>query len=320
MYVGLYLEALENGDFESVHMKFLENYIHIKSHVKSRIMASKPKFFFGEYFKNLFSLTGFEWFCVLSSVLIEFDRNYLLDFLKIDNNPDSKNLSYELLFKIYSLVKDSSDASDFSDIYFESKQKLESICFVEDSLKCDPCIFEAIISNISENIGYSGMKQRGADAESEALIVHEELSSKLFDFLKNIDKEPMCINISGIKGVGKKTIVRRACDMLGKDLIEVDFNYFSTESKESLSKLVSIFRLALITDSYLCFHNFEAVEDSKNSLYKKFIFKKASNFSQVVFVLSNSEKYVYMTELNVPVINFLECGKKNYLNLRKIKI
>ena len=304
MYVGLYLEALENGDFESVHMKFLENYIHIKSHVKSRIMASKPKFFFGEYFKNLFSLTGFEWFCVLSSVLIEFDRNYLLDFLKIDNNPDSKNLSYELLFKIYSLVKDSSDASDFSDIYFESKQKLESICFVEDSLKCDPCIFEAIISNISENIGYSGMKQRGADAKSEALIVHEELSSKLFDFLKNIDEEPMCINISGIKGVGKKTIVRRACDMLGKDLIEVDFNYFSTESKESLSKLVSIFRLALITDSYLCFYNFEAVEDSKNSLYKKFIFKKASNFSQVVFVLSNSEKYVYMTELNVPVINF----------------
>ena len=35
---------------------------------------------------------------------VEFDRKYLLEFLEIDNNPTGKNLSYELLFKIYFLA------------------------------------------------------------------------------------------------------------------------------------------------------------------------------------------------------------------------
>ena len=54
MYLQLYKEAIKNDDFEAAQTKFLRNYIHIKTHLKSRIKASKPKFFFGEYFKNLF--------------------------------------------------------------------------------------------------------------------------------------------------------------------------------------------------------------------------------------------------------------------------
>ena len=304
MYLQLYLEAVENDDFELARDKFLRNYINIKIHLKSRIKASKPKFFFGEYFKNLFSLTQFEWFCVLSSVLIEFDEKYLLEFSKVDSNPDKKNLSYESLFKVFFLVKDLSERDDFSDIYFKSKYKLESVCFMENSLRCDPYIFEAFITNISKDLGCGGMEQRGADNDSQALAIHEELSSKLFDFLKDIDEESLCVNINGIKGIGKKTVVRRACDMLKKDLIEVDFTYFATESKENVSKLISIFRLALVTDSYLCFYNFEVVNELKDSLYKRFIFKKAFNFSRIVFVLLNSERYVYMNEINRPSINF----------------
>lgn len=304
MYLQLYKEAIKNDDFEAAQTKFLRNYIHIKTHLKSRIKASKPKFFFGKYFKNLFSLTDFEWFCVLSSVLIEFDRKYLLEFLEIDNNPTGKNLSYELLFKIYFLVKDPSEAKEFSEDYFESKDKLESICFVDDSVKCDPFIFEAIISNISKDVECTGMQQRSVQDESQALTVHEDLSLKIFDFLKDVDGISMCVNISGVKGIGKKTVVRRVCDMLKKDLIEVDFAYFSAGSKENISTLISIFRLATITDSYLCFYNFESLEELKEPLYKKFIFKKAFNFSQFVFILSNSEKDVYMPEINRPVINF----------------
>lgn len=304
MYLQLYLEAVENDDFELARDKFLRNYINIKIYLKSRIKASKPKFFFGEYFKNLFSLTQFEWFCVLSSVLIEFDEKYLLEFSKVDSSPDKKNLSYESLFKVFFLVKDLSERDDFSDIYFKSKYKLESVCFMENSLRCDPYIFEAFITNISKDLGCGGMEQRGADNDSQALAIHEELSSKLFNFLKDIDEESLCVNINGIKGIGKKTVVRRACDMLKKDLIEVDFTYFAAESKENVSKLISIFRLALVTDSYLCFYNFEVVNELKDSLYKRFIFKKAFNFSGVVFVLLNSERYVYMNEINRPSINF----------------
>lgn len=304
MYLQLYLEAVENDDFELARDKFLRNYINIKIHLKSRIKASKPKFFFGEYFKNLFSLTQFEWFCVLSSVLIEFDEKYLLEFSKVDSNPDKKNISYESLFKVFFLVKDLSERDDFSDIYFKSKYKLESVCFMENSLRCDPYIFEAFITNISKDLECGGMNQRGAEYDSSALTVHEELSSKLFDFLKDIDEESLCVNINGIKGIGKKTVVRRACDMLKKDLIEVDFTYFATDSKENISKLISIFRLALVTDSYLCFYNFEVVNELKDSLYKRFIFKKAFNFSGIVFVLLNSERYVYISEINRPSINF----------------
>ena len=304
MYLQLYLEGIENNDFELARDKFFRNYINVKIHLESRLKASQPKFFFGEYFKNLFSLTPFEWFCFLSSVLSEFDEKYLSEFSKVDSNSDKKSLSYESLFKVFFLVEDLSERDDFSDIYFKSKYKLESICFVEDSLKCDTYILEAFITNISKDINCAGMQQRGAEDDSRALTVHEELSSEIFNFLEDIEDESLCVNISGIKGVGKKTVVRRICDMLKKDLIEVDFTYFATDSKENIAKLISIFRLALITDSYLCFYNFEAVDESKGSLYKKFIFKKAFNFSQVVFVLSNSEKNVYMNEINRPLINF----------------
>lgn len=303
VFLGFYLEAVQKEDFEDTKYEFLKNYAQTKFYLKHRVRLSKPKFFFGEYFKNTFMLMDFEWFCVMCSVLTQFDEKYFFEFSKIGNKPDSKSLSYDVLFKIYFFVKDVSEIDNFSDIYFSTKSKLNSLCFIDDSLRCDPCIFEAIVSNMSEEIEYAGVNQRVPELDSQDLVVHEGSALKLFDFLKSIKQKEICINISGTKGIGKKTVVRRTCDMLEKDLIEIDFSYFCTNSKENIISLTSIFRLALITNSYLCFYNFETLNEKENPLYKKFIFKKAFNFAEVVFFLSNSDKPVYMTGAEHAVLN-----------------
>ena len=303
MILDCYLEAMEKNNFKSIKKTFLESCILAKTHIESRIKASAPKFLFGEYLKNLFSFNKFEWFCFLSSVLVQFDKKYLYKFLKVSSDADSNGLSYELLIKIYFFIEDDFKMSEFSDIYFNAKNKLEAVCFEDDSLICDSYIFEAMMTNISKDINRVGVRQTDPNEDEEPLVVHEEFSEKLFNFLNNIQKDTMGVNITGIKGIGKKTIVRRACDRLKKGLVEVDLSYFSEGSKENISELNSIFRMSLITDSYICFYNFEVLDKSHDFFYRKFIFKKAFNFSQVVFFLSNSEKSIYLKEFDCPLIN-----------------
>ena len=327
MLLNHYLCAKENDDFSSLKNIALDEFDEASFFTKSRLNLNDDKFFPGKYVKEIYSLSELEWFCLLISILTKLDKKYLKMFLKIESE---ENLSYSAVLKLYFFVSDISEISDYYCIYTSIFEKMNSLCFDDSTLNIDECLFENIMSNAERDIDIPGVNLR-LPQRFEPLLIRENTAQKMCDFFKKSEVgETVYYYIHGEEGIGKKTLVKRACDILEKGLIYIDLKQITSQNgSEVLKLIVSAYREALFNKSFILLDNFECVLKSEEAAenHVDFILSSASNFSKVVFVLANEnvnirksfEKFCFI-DLHLEGLTNEESFKIWSAKLSKIKL
>ena len=314
MLLSDYLKAKENGDLKSMKKESLKKYADAYKFIDSRAYSGKNNFFVGEYLKKVYTFSGIDWFCVLIGILIKLDNNYEKMLLEIEN---SKTLNYDTILKIYYFADNIFEIKNYSEVSATFYKKMDSLCFSGENLKIDSRIFENIVNNASSYQKVPGMFVRVPSKLKKPLTIRDSLARKItYHIEDSAVKKPLFFYIKGMNGIGKNTIINRACDILGKFLISVNFNNFPLSDSNAFSFIKSAYREALFEKGYICLKNFEKVIYQKNwdDSQIDYILQKSLNFSPVVFVLSDLqenegdilrhyfEKYnfvdIYLDELN----------------------
>ncbi len=289
MILNSYLEAHKDGTFDKNRASVLKNLDMADNFISSRLKASGEEFFTGEYLKKIYELNALEWFCVLVGVLIKLDKSCRELLLKIENG--NSGLSYNTVLKLYFFTPNTLDIKGYYKIFNSLTRRMNSLCFKDGELVIDERVFDNIISNSASSSQTSEMSVRLPEEKSEPLIIRENLVQKIFKFIKNFSKSnTKYFYITGLEGIGKKTIVQRVCDILEKSLVTIDFKHISLE--KSVSSVFSAYRETLFERGYICLQNFEKVSENNfaDDNYIDFILSSASNYSKVVFVLANKSQ------------------------------
>lgn len=258
--------------------------------IKSRLDASENKFFSYEYISKLFNLSILEKFCLMMGVLIKTDDRYK-DMLQ--NIEGEKTINYSLAIKIYYFVENISDIDHFYSIQNELQEKMNSLFFNGNLCNLDNYIFEIITKN-SKLISNknSGIIIKTPENISKP-IIRKDFAIRICEYLKETTKNHTAYYyISGCEGIGKKYIVKCACDILNKNIVYFDLEEYVSQNKQKFADaIMSAYRTALINQAYICLENFQSLikADFMNQKYIEFILNLASNFSKAVFVLSSEE-------------------------------
>ncbi len=288
--IRCYLEAKETGFTPENRKEALSSYYKACMFIRSRTLVSSGMFFAGERIKKMYSLGILDWFCVLVGVLIALDEKYKKIFLEIQSG---QKLSYESVLKLYYFTDNIFEIKDYTKICTSLTTKMNDLCFSGEDLKIDSRVFENIINNAGSDQRVPGMFIRIPDKDSKKLIIRENLALKIKEYIKNYtQKKPTFFYIKGVEGIGKNTIVCRVCDILGKVLIYIDFKRLMSFSAEAAYSFInSAYREALFEEGYICFKNFEKIVGEKtwDEAHINHIFRKALNFSPIVFIISDTK-------------------------------
>lgn len=314
MLLNDYLEAKEDGKLKSMKNKCFKKYTKAYKYIHSRVIASGTYFLAGEYLKRAYKFNNIDWFCVLVGVLIKLDNKYEKLFLKIENN---EKLTYDSVLKLYYFTDSIFDINNYSKVCMDLSQKMVSLCFSGENLKIDSRIFENIVNNAGSDQKVPGMRVQVPTKLKRPLVIREDLARKITDHIEDsLIKMPIFFYLKGMKGIGKKTIAGRVCDILDKSLIFVNFDDLPLSAGNVLSFVDSAYREALFEKGYICLQNLETVISKNvwNERQMDYVFRKALNFAPIVFVLSDAqegeediirpylEKYrfidIYLDELN----------------------
>ena len=181
----------------------------------------------------------------------------------------------------------------FRSIQNDLQKKMNSLFFNGNISNLDNYIFECITKNsklvLNKN---TGITIKTPDNISKP-IIREDFALRICDYLKETTKNHTAYYyISGCEGIGKKYIVKCACDILNKNIVYFDFKEYVSENKQKFADaIISAYRIALVNQAYICLENFQDLikADFMNQRYVEFILNLASNFSKAVFVLSSEE-------------------------------
>lgn len=291
MLLSDYINAKESGKIQEKKEEAREKYFKACLMARSRVLCDKKNFFAGEYLKKVYKLELLDWFCVLVGVLIKLDEKYEKELYKIN---DTQAITYESVLKLYYFTDNILEIEDYSNIYANLLQKMNSLCFSGKNLKIDPKIFENIVNNARSERSIPGVAVRMPEKDAPALVIRENLAQKINLYIKDVAKPSAAtyFYIKGMEGIGKKTLAERVCNIMGKSLISLDFNDLPVSESEVFSIINSAYREALFEKGYICIKNLEKVISEKiwKDSHIDYIFKKASNFSPVVFILNNIQE------------------------------
>ncbi len=286
-----YLGAKLHGNLKELRNESLEKYYEACIFARARTLCDENRFFTGEYLKKVYKLELLDWFCVLIGVLIKLDQKYAKMFMQID---DSGQITYDSVLKLYYFTDNIFEIEDYSKIYANLSGKMNSLCFSGENLKIDQRIFENIVNNARSDWKIPGTFVRVPVKDAKPLVIREDLAKKITRYIQkmSISKKSILFYIKGAEGIGKNTIVQRVCDILKKALVSIDFDELPIASGEAFSFINSAYREALFEKGHICIKNFEKVIKDKvwNDGHIDYIFRRASNFSPVVFVLSNTKE------------------------------
>lgn len=284
--LNLYLKALNCSDFEKSKLEALEEIEYINNFIQCRKKVSKNKIFAGEYFKKICGFSEIEYFILMCFILIKSDNKYLSDFLKIEN---MSKITYSAVIKLYFFEKDIFLIKNYYSLCSDVSSKMNLHCFNDENLDLDDGVFLNIVTNACKELNFSESNLYFPSDENSSLIIREDKALKLSDFLKKSEGKNR-IFIYGCEGIGKKTIVKRVCDILSKSVMFIDLSFYS--GKNFIEDLLSICREAFFNRSFICFDNINRInkEDFGNCLSK--IISVSSNFSDVIFFLSSEKVYI----------------------------
>lgn len=285
-----YLKAKESGNFKSKKKEALGKYAEAYKFICLRVHADEDSFFAGEYLKKSYRLEPLDWFCVLIGVLIKLDKEYERKFFEIEN---AQKLTYDGVLKLYYFTDNIFEIDDYPNIYTKFSQKMNSLCFSGENLKIDSRIFENIVDNARADQKVPGMFVRVPKRDKKPLVIREDLAQKIRNHIRDWSvKKPIYFYIKGMEGIGKTTIAQRVCDILRKALITVNFNNLQSGVENVFSFVDSAYREALFERGYICLENLKNVilQKTWNESSIDYVLRKASNFSPVIFVMSDMQE------------------------------
>ena len=288
LLLDYYLEASKKKNFESLEHDALNTVARANFYIKSRLECSKDNFFAGKYIKETFVFSDLEWFCLMVALIKRFNLLQLKKYSDILGG-DSLEFTYEDLIKIYFFKKEIYHVENFYDVLVCLKEKLSSLCFKDFSLEIDDYVFNSIVGNSIDNFDKKNFSYFNSDFEKE-LIIREDLAQKFADFSNDFSgNENILYFLHGEKGIGKKILARRSCEILKKGLLEVDLAGFKGMNKGNYNDLMSAMRFALCNKLYISFCGCDKFEKEAQDYYKHFILNVATKYSKIVFVISENK-------------------------------
>ncbi|MDR1240870.1 MAG: ATP-binding protein [Oscillospiraceae bacterium] len=273
-------EAKKNENKTKAIKKFEEKDRNLRIKI-----TSEDKFFSAEYIKNVYNLNFIEWVCFLISITKEALNYY-------EFNIDSVEM-----------------ASDIYSIDYQTKKNLEhkmiSLCF-DKKRKIDARIFDFVMSNGNSECDFKEIKVFFPNSEN-LQTERENYAVKISNICKKTKKN-IYFFISGEKGIGKKTLVKRSSNICESGLVIVDLAKCEESENDFGEIMTAAFREVIILKGFLCFENFDSLK--KNSFLRyNFIFDNSKNFTNITFFLSQT---VISSEIENESIELL------YIKLKKL--
>ena len=261
--------------------------------VNSRVKETESDEFFAlQYIATLYKLTDLEYFCLILSLMTEFDDKYEEMFAYLQGGEDAGKSVYDLALRLYYFVADINDIEDVYTIRDELEGKMSDLCFEYQTTKLDKRLVSFIMHSGKKQISISGVDCY-IPIEDKPLPVMEDIAERFCNIINNRDEiESIYFHLWGVEGIGKKTLVKRFSEILNVSVIMVDMSqFYMLEEKVFYNTLLTICREVIINQGFVCFYNFDIFnqEDCPNKRYENLVLDMVQRFTNVIFVLSKEE-------------------------------
>ena len=300
-----YLKCQANNELDEYKDKVLKTFYNIELIMGKKIKLTENNVFFASrYVKEIFKLNRIEWFSLILAMMANADAEYLNLMLKVEK---SNILTYNAILKVYFFVSDITQIKDYYNILSSLSEKMDLFCFMHGRPEIDKRLFENIMSNSESNINISGLNMYiPLNDEYKNLIIREDISKSIVNFLKNSKiSDKNYFYIHGEKGIGKRTIVRRVCSLRNKGVIEIDLERLREDETSFTDYVLMGCREAFFIKGYIYIFNIDKIlqKENKDLFYLKFAINTASQFSEVVFLVS--DKDINLVQ-KVPELKYIE--------------
>lgn len=303
MLLKIYKKLKKNNSFAKERKEYLAGFKLTNYEIDLRADDKKTGFIILRDTIKKFALNEFEEFVLICSIMVKIEKKFLQIFLKVSSE-DEKSLSYETLFKIFNLEKKISKVTDYYKIISTAKKNLESLCFNENSLEIDDTVFCIFMNNNFLKINLDGVKLILGSEYCSELVIHESVSQKLSRFI--VEKSDSVYGyLWGESGIGKSTIVRRAGGIMKKNILEVNLEHYSEVKEKNYAFIMSACRVALLSNSILCFINFDFIDNKQCCFYRNFVTSVCDKFSKTCIFISNTTKD-----------KFVDLPKENFISIK----
>ena len=255
--IKLLLENKKNNTDEAIL-----NFIEQDKKITAEIQKNKDFFAF-EYLRTIFKLDNYSWICFLISVLNALENQ----------NIDPIDKVSEIFFK------DKSKSE-----FFSLNQNLISnsfSLFLDKNKKIDKNIFYFVMSNGKSNIS---SREFSVYFPSKEKIIREKEATNLCKVCK-VSMQNIYFIISGEKGIGKKTLVKRTASILSKALIIINIEKCLNSESNFSDIIITVLRQVRLMNGIVCFDGIELIKSRKRRL--EFILSIAKNYSKNSFFIIN---------------------------------
>lgn len=283
--------------------KAILNFIEQDKKITAEIRKNKDFFAF-EYLRTIFKLDNYSWICFLISVFNKLENQ--------DINPIEK--VSEIFFK-------NKSRSEFYELNQDLKSKAFYL-FLDKNTKIDKNIFDFVMSNGKSNISsreFSVYFPKNTKKEKEK-IVRENEAINLCKVCK-ISMQNIYFIISGEKGIGKKTLVKKIASILSKALIIINIEKCLNSESNFSDIITTVLRQVLLTNGLVCFDGIELIKNRKRRL--EFILSMSKNYSKNSFFILNensNQKINWQLENFDKNIVWIKYPVKNLNNEQILKI
>ncbi len=294
MIIDRYRLCLLQGKINQAREKVLEEYALAELYIACRLektdkMIAVPAY----HIRDCFSFSDLEWTCFLISMLYSIDNYYKKVILEIAKRDRQDYLSYEIVMKIFYFVEHIDEIQDGYDKLMDISFRMSCLCFSKDSMQIDRNILHFVTSG-EKKFSISGTEVYLPDVDSKGILpIREEMAEKIKNISqKKLDDKQFCFYLCGEYGIGKKTLVKRASELMVKGTVIIDLKLYVSFDKDTFFRLIySPLREALIVNGTICLDHFEIFDEMTSQKYEylEFLMENVPRFSKEVFILSNNQ-------------------------------
>ena len=235
------LMALTSYELQDSHMELLrevrEDIAKIRVHLLQRSNLSKNNVFLRfTYIVEEFHLSNIEVICLLLALAVEYDKKYELIYGAIDHNQirqaPTKGIAIAIMesFRSFSmkdwtiLADEESNLERF--LLKKSKTMLKVKNVYSEELYVKKRVAKYLFGDdaIEKNIAQIGELFSSTNARKITLDIHQEVAQNVCQLLQKYRASSVAtvINLVGVKGIGKKTILKYVANQFGISLLFID--------------------------------------------------------------------------------------------------
>ena len=291
-------EAVDSGpriDFRVNHNTAKFDHNQAEFIIRSRIKASQSSdmFLAFEYVKDVLKLDELESFCLVLSLMTDFNPKYANLFAYIQDDFKKTRPTYEAALKLYYFVNDLSDIEDVYNKKIKLEDKMSMFCFEPGEFMIpDRGLYSFILSNGRHDVQESGVEFYYPKKPLE-LPVMDDIAKRIYYTYKNISHDnAVYYYMSGKSSMGKRTQVKRFADLAEKIVVFIDLKKTRNTNEEEFTKVILLAcRMSILYKGMICVTNLDLLqnEDEDNFRLLENLLNKLGQYRSTIFLLSTIE-------------------------------